>query len=256
MLRRVTSALKAWTANPKVSTALLSEALGEVLTLEKSRPPVSTAYKVEYIKAIDYLTQADELVYLSRRGLGRRGLEEPSFTDMAIPRAVRWFLRNEKERNRRIIQLLFADWMAECDKPWTERAASAGPFRIYHDPDDSIAVHSLSAEELAQLVAEEPFASDLARTLPRLESLVLQESTEWATLIVMLAEQLHLRDNGFVPARPEELVGRYLKALPDGFDFDLSRIGPRPILPEISPVYSRVDPGMDLLRPRVHKMLP
>jgi hypothetical protein len=252
MVRKASGALKTWAANPGVRPALLREALDEVITLEKTRPPISHAYKAEYINIMGYINQSQGLDPVSHRNQ-----EEHTWLEgMPVYEAVRWFLQNERERNRRVVRLLFANWLAQCDKPWMERAASTGPFRICDDPAAPLAARSLPAEELAHWVELAPVANDIARTIPRMETIADQDRLDWGSLIVALAEQLHLRQYGFVPVRPEELVGRYLKALPEGFDPDLSRTGPRPILPEIHPVYGRLEPGVDLLRSRARPRFP
>ena len=55
--------------------------------------------------------------------------------------------------------------------------------------------------------------------LPAIDNLdkVEKNRSIQAALVVYLAEQLYTRENGHPPDSPQQLVGPYLKALPEGF---------------------------------------
>jgi hypothetical protein len=50
-----------------------------------------------------------------------------------------------------------------------------------------------------------------------IEKTIGRERTVQAALVMTLANELHRREHGDYPDRVEELVGPYLKALPEGF---------------------------------------
>jgi hypothetical protein len=52
---------------------------------------------------------------------------------------------------------------------------------------------------------------------PNFEKVLARDEEARATLIVHLAEQLYKREKGREPTAVEDLVGPYLKAIPDGY---------------------------------------
>jgi hypothetical protein len=245
MVAAAADAIKTWASNPQVDAAQLRAALKELSGLEAAHPPVSNLYKTEYVNVMRALREAP----LAHRR--RRGSDDPWLEDLVSYQAARAFVRNESERTRRIIQLVFANWLAQADKPWPARAPLVTSMRLYDDPNAPPNARVLSPEELDRWAQATPLVETMIPSLPMIEGFLTNEPMDWATLVVALAEQLHFRDRGYIPARPEDLVGRYLEKLPAALDIEspLTRVGPRPGLPEIDPIYSTTEPGLDLLGP-------
>jgi hypothetical protein len=219
--------LEQWAADSRVDTALLHKTLDQVLAIEATTPPISDTLKAHYLQVLEELNEPDRY----RRAIGQRhSPNEPDwYVQLDSVVRVRWFLGNETERGRRLARLLFANWLAECDKPWESRPSFTTDWRIYDDPEAPPAARALHAETLSQIVNDSPFGPGQFLFWPFVEHLLSQDRIDRAELIIRLAERLHFRHYGYVPNSPEVLVGRCLSSLPQGFDPILQpRPGPRP----------------------------
>jgi hypothetical protein len=191
-------------------------------------PPLSEAVKREYLIVTRDLVEMKYLVdevptpfaprdwYRQRRWLNQ-GAQYLQRSAVAAT--------NDRERSRRVLQLLFANWLAQCDKPAKERAKVAvrDPVPIYEsDPQAPLAARAVDPQVLARelkrtMLAKQAFTNGLDASAWEFDGKLARERARQASLVVTLAEQLYRREYGHLPASARDLVGTYLKALPDGY---------------------------------------
>jgi hypothetical protein len=226
-----------WAANPKTGVALLRRALDETIATEAMTPPPSEAFKTEYVMIMRELNRPGRMIHAVsqvRQGVPGRG---PGWAKSAVglwvmgeaERAV-MSARSDPERSRRVLRRLFANWLAQCDRPPDRRARARplGDRAMLFEPDPSTppAARALSPEELAgwfestTLAKAAVGASDPNCFVSGVIRKTDEERVERARLIVSLASQLFLRERGRPLRSPEELVGTYLEYLPVGYEPD------------------------------------
>jgi hypothetical protein len=223
-----------WAADPRVGAKLLRQAMDETLAADALTSSVSEALKISYLIE---LRELDELSSHEIRALpmpgGRGGWLDRVVTPPALRTSFQQFrLRssNDPEKTRRAIRLVFANWLAQVDRPASKRARIAIPLPtlIYSaDPTAPPAASAVEPEQLIEAIGN--------TTLGRLMLLPDDASRDWwahlswegdgplareprrrAVLIVKLAAELYRREHGAPPASAGVLVGPYLKALPEG----------------------------------------
>ncbi len=145
----------------------------------------------------------------------------------------RWFVRDEPERSRRVARLVFANWTARCEEPsslWSSSTAPAPispggtPLLLLNSasglgaptPLEGLTPADLSDWYDSTLLFRRLFNNELRYKLASYQSYVIRRRADHAGLIVRLAEQLYAREHGgHLPTSPQELVGPYIKALPE-----------------------------------------
>jgi hypothetical protein len=229
-----------WAADPRVDAALLRRALADVLAADGLTFPLSENMKLEYLMC---LRDLDELrVTTGEIPLpgGQNGLIEQvaksTGTKTSLQR-IRLRATNDVERSRRVLKLLFANWMPQLDKPAALRApiAISKPTLIYApDPGAPAAARAIAPDELDAAIGRTLLAQQFLH--PGFWS--PQNGTPWsgwawegdrplareprrrAVLIVKLAAELYRREQGKPPANAGALLEAYLKELPAGIAGD------------------------------------
>jgi hypothetical protein len=225
-----------WAADPRVDARLLRQALDDTLAADAMTPPVSETLKLEYLM---YLRDMQELrVMVDEIPLpgGRFGLlEQIVAATGAKPQVQRFRLQatNDVERSRRALRLVFANWLAQVDKPVSDRAAIAirKPTLIYAgDPSAPPAARALDPEILDKAIDQTSLAQVMLRPVELSsgggtpmtkapwegDGLLAREPRRRAVLIVKLAAELYRREHGRPPKTGGVLLGSYLKELPYG----------------------------------------
>jgi hypothetical protein len=140
---------------------------------------------------------------------------------------------NDVERSRRALRLVFANWLAQVDKPASQRAAIAieKPTLIYApDPTAPPAARAVVPEILDNAIEKtslahvilRPGALDFNAETPMVkvpwegDGPLAREQTSRAALIVKLAAELYRRERGTMPENAGALLRSYLKELPAG----------------------------------------
>ena len=133
-------------------------------------------------------------------------------------------LTNDVERSRRATRLLFANWLAQVDRPAAKRApvAISKPTLIYAaDPTAPPAARAVAPEILDKGIDHTTLAQAMFRpedtsfkSAPPIsmnpwegDSVLAREPRRRAALIVNLASELYRRENGQAPATAGALVG-------------------------------------------------
>jgi hypothetical protein len=203
-----------WARDPRTGPALLSQALNEVAALHERTPPVSQGMKAEYVALMHALDDPEALMS-----------DFHEFVELRRGYLILWFLKREPERSRRVTRLVFANRLAQCDKPLKSR-----PPRGSNDPRDwgwdlyqadPAAPYAARAVPPKKLLEWKMSTSLVWRFLPGsfdfYEESARNERQGRAVLIVTLAEEFHQRERGTMPQSIDALVGPYLKALPEGY---------------------------------------
>jgi hypothetical protein len=150
---------------------------------------------------------------------------------------IRLHATNDVDRSRRAFRLLFANWLAQVDRPASERAPIAilNPTVIFAaDPTVPFAARAVAPEVLDKAIDHAAFAQEAFRPPSDLgpgvawhmnapfdpKSLVAREPRRRAVLIVKLAAELYRRELGHPPSTAGSLVGRCLTELPQGIKHD------------------------------------
>ena len=218
----------AWADDPRVEAPLLRRALKEAQTIDASIPPLSDAYKVEYVAAMRQLDDPDLL-------LRHVAAQNSTFVNDASTqrnRHVVWFFQNEPERTRRILRLIYANRLAYADSPPAARpklyvppgyappsgiAASQPDFALYRaDPSAPPAARALPPERIYAWIQTTELMVPLMPLFGTYETQLAEQRLLRETLLLNLAEGLYTREHGRSPASYKDLVGPgYLDRLPD-----------------------------------------
>jgi hypothetical protein len=220
-----------WAADPRVSTPLLRQALADATAADKLTVPLAVSLKLDYLI---YMRDLDELrvtvADIPMPG-GRTGLLEKIATATgakAHVQRMRVRATNDVERSRRVLRLLYANWLPQVDKPAKERAPVAvhKPTVIYAaDPNVPSSARAIAPEDLDRaigqtLLAEEFFRPDWNSSWSgwdwEAKGSPIHEPRWRAALIVKLAAEVYRREQGKPPANAGMLVDAYLKELPAG----------------------------------------
>ena len=135
-------------------------------------------------------------------------------------------LAREPERSRRVIRLLFANWLAHVERPGQRKPAARAFFHIakqtngvllYHvSPDAPAGARALSPQEVASwLVTTNDAKLALRYGFLSWPSVRGREQRSYRGMLKVLAGEVYRRERGALPPSDEALVGTYLKSLPD-----------------------------------------
>jgi hypothetical protein len=226
-----------WAADPRVDARLLRKALEDTLLADAMTPPMSETLKLEYLMYLRDLEEMRVIVQDIPMPGGRFGVLEQMVAATGAKAPIQRFcLRasNDVERSRRAARLLFANWLAQVDKPATKRApiAISKPTLIYaSDPTAPPAARAVDPDVLNMAIDHTALAHEMFRPagqdgtpMSRApwegDGHLARESRHRAALIVKLAAELFRREHNKPPATAGALVGSYLKVLPEGIDRD------------------------------------
>lgn len=211
-----------WAADPEADAKLLRGALADVLKVGALTRPPSHAFLVAYLDVEDRLAEvppeSKEEVFGEYVGLPA---EAPLYRQFRAYPAFRWFLEYEPERSRRLVRLVFGNWLAHCDEPAGARPAFATtePPLFPIGPRDPIAARALAPEDLAGRFNAPGLAKWLigdgpADLLPVLD----RERARQARLVIAIARELYRREHhNKLPLSDDELIGPYLESFPEGY---------------------------------------
>jgi hypothetical protein len=212
-----------WSANSRTTRALVRHALDEAVACQSLAASDVYSINVEYpllVRLHDSPKNPGRDEMISRVNAmisnGDYGVEL---------RRMQWLLdawrfwRREPERSRRVIRLAIANWLAYYELPPERRPKPdhnvPGPFEFYtFGPEVPANARALSPQALDRWMESSIDARPILEIFdPRV--IHRKEQRGYRALVVLLAIELHRRDYGTIPLRDEELVGPYLKELPD-----------------------------------------
>ncbi len=226
-----------WAADPRVDAGLMRRALDDTLAADALTPPLSETLKLEYLMYVRDLQELRVMIAEVPLPGGRFGwFEQVVAATGAKPQVQRLHLAatNDVERSRRALRLVFANWLAQVDKPVKERAPIAirKPTLIYaSDPGAPSAANALDPQNLDRIIGQTSLGQVILRPVDLSfgggtpmtkapwedDGPLAREPRRRAAMIVRLAAELYRREHGRLPATAGELRGGYLKDLPHGF---------------------------------------
>jgi hypothetical protein len=237
MHRWASTRLIRWSADPKVDVRMLRRALDAAFEADAATPPISDGLKTEYLSILHSTSNPELMAYLheyetipDNQGGSTTKYGQHGWKSNLI--RVRRRAMNEPERSKRVFRMIFANWLAYCDLPPSQQPPrvlpgsiilASGPTRPVLE---GLYVVGKEAPEAARAIPPEKLASwysstiDAKVVLPAwvaVEKAVARERSVQAALLFNLANELHKREHGQYPEHAEDLVGPYLKSLPDGY---------------------------------------
>jgi len=216
VLKRAQTRIRGWTDNPGVTSAMLRRAIGDVEACRDMTSAASETIRGEYFVSRDALSDL-------RRW---RKYEIDDSTDPytwynQIPPvwAARQFLKREPERSLRVLRLIVAGHLAQADRPPALRPRLLFPkFMIYdHDARTPPAVRALSAAALDSW-ARDSGMKGLGYSFRVVQPIIDAELGTLDTMRLRMAERAYQLDHGRPPGTYAELLGAYLKDLPQGIE--------------------------------------
>ena len=216
ILKRVRTPIGRWIEDPGVNQALFRRAIGDLETCQEMTSPPSEMVRVEYFSCRDILNRPEEWKRFDVEGPEGEG---NWYNQIPVLSGARRFLLREPERSLRVFNLITAGLLAQCDRPRFNRPKVSSTRYMIYDLDSRTppGVGSLTPEELtawADRSALSTLMSPFNPILSRAES----EPAIFDTLRLRMAERAFEIEKGRPASTYGDLVGPYLKALPDGIE--------------------------------------
>jgi hypothetical protein len=217
----------AWANDPRTEVPLLRLALDDAMKYHPRPEWDASSLKVDYRLMMRELDRPDGPL----AGGYDDDLEYRIAGEMLPPNlaqsvyAARRFLLNEPERSRRVLRLIFANWLARVEAPEEGRrkpavraiyrGGSTTSVPLYAPgPDAPTGASPLAPRDLIPWLFKAHDAKRLLFQWPW-PSISLRERQRHRALVVILAEALYRRERGGPPPSEDALVGPYLEGLPD-----------------------------------------
>jgi hypothetical protein len=218
-----------WSKDPRTTIPQIRTALDEVLESQPRPEWEAFSLKQEYSEMLRFLEHP--LNHITRQGLEE--VLRYRLADTQIPLnlapdvyAARRFLLREPERSRRVLRLLFANYLAQVELQELRQQKPALLASFYCSKvKKSVPLYPVSSNAPAGARASPPHK--LARWLATTnDARYLLDNWDWLSvrfeerrahrnLAVAVVEELYYREQGSPPPSAEDLVGTYLKNLPD-----------------------------------------
>jgi hypothetical protein len=217
-----------WIEQQRLTPILIRRARRDLDECAAMTPPLSEAFRVEFFATESALAQPARW-----KEWGLEAKDDPLQWYNHIPWVgpVKRYFRREPERSRRVLRLVFANIMAQCDRPDGVRPGLTSASYLIYAADDATppAVRVLGPEKLQRWVEDSyvaPFLPSYQFTL----SAVRREAGQFLELRNEMAIRAYTLDHGVRPRRYRDLLGAYLKELPDymGPDDPIAAPTPRP----------------------------
>ncbi len=220
-----------WASDLRVTPAMLRQALDSAIADYAMTAPLSDCVKVEYMGFLKTYEDPD-LVWkcLSDPNLGVSGKPNLVGRNAHFFSVARVF-KKEPERSRRVTRLVFANLLAVCDLRPDRRPTIACSLPnltgspgsqtladLYQlDSSAPPAARALPPDKILRWYRTTLYASHLSPSLKMIINVTDTERVTQANLVIALANRLYEIERGKPPETVEELVGPYLKALPEGY---------------------------------------
>ncbi len=230
-----------WAEDPRVSVALLRTALADTIAADALTVPLSETMKLDYIVCLRDLDELRVMVTEIPMPGGPNGMLEKivaaSGAKVQVQR-IRLHATNDVERSRRVLRLLYANWLPQVDKRAGTRAPIAirKPTLIYAaDPSAPQSARAIAPEDLDRAIGQTLLAQEFVRPSSwgdaqggppwsgwawEGDGNLAREPRRRAVLIVKLAAEVYRREQGKLPANAGVLLDGYLKELPAGIKPD------------------------------------
>jgi hypothetical protein len=215
ILVRVEPDILRWADAPGVTPEMLRRAITDVEACKAMTPPNSDMFRADYFAMRSLI---DREAGSPGRPFVTPGDDGHWYSRLPIAPMTRKFFRREPERSHRVHRLIVAGVLAWCDRPGATRPKLVSPrWMIYElDPSKPPADAPIVPEDLVRWVDRSDYgrlSGGLAVHFPRIEA----ETSTFDAMLLKMAEHAFELEHGQPPKTYGELLGPYLKALPDGF---------------------------------------
>jgi hypothetical protein len=231
--------LATWAADPRTSNPQLQGALQEALKNEPKPEWDTFAMKAGYLAMMRSLEQPvpssvqQDVGWEYHFRLGDMDLSADMVGRLDTGRR---FLLREPERSRRVVRLLFANWLASVENEEPRKPAVSAVFSVLKSTNPmswgrtNVTLYAVGplAPAGARALSPKQIASWLVATNDaKLRTIVanaiqwpwspdrLRDRREHRDLVLMLAGEIYRREHGTPPGSEKALIGSYLKRLPD-----------------------------------------
>ncbi len=200
-----------WAGHPNVDATMLRQALAEISEDYEMTSPTSAAFHEAYF-SLQNLYDDPDLPSMLVEAFG--GVSQPVISELPTRHAL--FLLNEPELSRRIADHVFANWLAQVDKPRHARTplqSHAGLLEL-HAPSPGAAPASPTHARLEEFYRDSRLTLLTFPTMAPFDVMVGREQSRQACLVVILAAQTYQRAHGEFPETLDPLQDGYLDEVP------------------------------------------
>jgi hypothetical protein len=216
ILLNARASIQVWITHPKVTPAMLRRAISDLEESAAMTSPMSEMVRSEYFASRSILSQPGKW---KKWGLDGSDDDEFWYRQFSFVRPTERFFQYEPERSLRVLRLITAGFLAQCDRPAADRPQLFSSQHLVYDLDARTppAVASISPKEL---VAWADKSSLRMLTFPGTRAIlrIQVEPGIFDALRLATAERAFEIEHGKLPATYQDLIGDYLKALPEGIE--------------------------------------
>ncbi len=208
--------IEAWIDRPGMTPELLRRAIADVEACGAMTSPASETVRAEYFSVRAAVTDTDRWWTLSDSGPYS---DVHWYNQFAAGRWSHRFLRREPERSARVLRLITVGYLAQCDRPPARRPRLLFPTSMIYDHDARTpqSVRAIAPDALESW-SRDSIVMDLGPFNPHLQGDLDTEARTFEDLSLNMAERAFVIERGRPPQRYGELLGPYLKTLPDGIE--------------------------------------
>jgi hypothetical protein len=135
---------------------------------------------------------------------------------MEVPSPLTLYLENEPEVGRRIVKLVYANWLSEADLPRHQQSPLyPGDLGLFEPKAGGKLPVGVAPSDIEEFYSKSFVAKVGVRGGPPFGSNIIREETRQSQLVATLATQLFFREHARLPNSSTELLGKYLKKWPD-----------------------------------------
>jgi hypothetical protein len=216
ILKQSRARIEPWIDRPGMTAELLRRAIGDVEACRAMTSPASETVRAEYFSARAAVYDTETWSKLSDSGPYSN---THWYNQFDLCRWTHRFLRREPERSARVLRLIAAGYLAQCDRPRADRPKLVFPDSMIYDHDARTppSVRAISPDALESWSRDSivfvlgPFSDTLQRHLDA-------EAGTFDHLTLKMAERAFEIDHSRPARTYGELLGGYLKALPEGIE--------------------------------------
>lgn len=199
--------IEAWIDRPGMTPEQLRRAIGDVEACRAMTSPASVTVRAEYFSvraALNDTGPYSNVNWYNQFGFGRWAHR---------------FLRREPERSTRVLRLIAAGYLAQCDRPRASRPKLLFPYSMIYDHDARTppSVRAISPDALESW-SRDSIVTDLNPFSDTLQRQLDAEAGTFDHFTLKMAERAFEIERGRPARTYGELLGGYLKALPDGIE--------------------------------------
>jgi hypothetical protein len=214
--RQATPHAARWAEHTRLTAPLLRRAIDDLGECAAMTPPISEMVRAEYFVARTALAEPDKW-----HQWGFEGPDDSTawYNHFPFTEKARHFLRHEPERSRRVLDLIVAGHLVQCDRPRELRTRLVSPEFLIHAYDAAAppAVRALIPRKLEIWLKSSPLAAFFP-PLHKVEGQIDGERFALDLMRLQFAERCYGLDYGGPPKTYGVLVGPYLPSLPEGFE--------------------------------------